>query len=538
MPGTSEGLTTTLDLLSKTENEASVRVLVGGLDSCHRTIRDGAVAGLLKRRSSAGHREVIRRLHTLDEYQMGLLREHRVRLRQAPRDAILDTDRQMCANGCRTALWLAEYDLIPTMITALEDPANPNAGLVAGSLRELVEHLYRDLSRPDSSDDRRDPRLLRRHVITALEESLGRFARHERREVVEAFLLLVSRDNAVLKQILQDPHCPAFKVVIDVLSKSSTGGVIRLLLGLLDDPHAPSAVLGVIAKRSDLKFIRYLLRKIGRNPSVTSAQNLKRIHAIAWLQSGPSTLDQLDEAAQHGAVRLVMASAIPRLEAFNTIEHLALRGKREGRRAASEALAEFHGAAANALALKVLEDEDPQVQANVLLQLRRRGIPGALPKMVDMLESRHAIVRQAARRSLSEFTFDRFLGAFDMLDEDVRKSTGALVKKVDPGAMRGLRAELQSKARSRRLRALTIARTLDVVEQFETRIIELLGDEDHMVRAEAALALAGCVSQPSHEALVAAQADRSETVRRAVRSSLAAREEFSQWLGQETESQD
>ena len=529
MRDASQGLKTTFGLLSKTGNEAAVRALVAALDSPHQTIRDGALVAILKRRSPAGHREVIRRLHTFDRHWMDLLREHRGRMRQAPRDAILDADPQVCANGCRAALWLREYDLMPTLLNALEDPANPNADLVAETLRELVEQLHEELSDPGGEVDHRATRLFRDHVVSALESSLGRFARHQRREVVEAFVLLASRDNAVLKQVLQSAHHAAFVTVVDVLSKGTGGGIVRLLLGFLDDPHAPSAALSVIAKRSDLKFIRYLLRKIGRDPSLLSAQNLKRIRAVGWLQTGPSLLEQLDEAAQHGVVRLVMASGIPRLQAFNTIEHLMLHGKREGRRAASAALAEFQGAAANALALRALEDEDPQVQANILSQLRRRGIPGVLPRMVEMLDSRHAVVRQAARKSLSEFTFARFLGAFDMLDEEVRRSTGALVKKVDPETVPRLRAELESRVRTRRLRGLTIARTLDLVEPLEARIIDLLGDRDHLVRAEAALALAGCASESSRQALREAESDRSETVQRAVQSSLSQLEQFSQW---------
>lgn len=529
MPDASQGLTTTLELLSKTENEAAVRVLVAALNSPYPAIRDGALVAILKRRSPAGHREVIRRLHTFDQHWLELLREHRGRMRQAPRDAILDTDAQMCANGCRAALWLREYDLTPTLVNALEDPANPNADLVATTVLELIRQLDGELSGAGGVTDRREVRLFRDRALSALESSMSRFARHGRHEVVEAFLLLAPRDNVTLKQILDSAHHPALVPVVDALSKSTSGGILRLLLSFLDDPHAPSVALSLIAKRSDLKYIRYLLRKIGRDPSALAVQNLRRIRAIGWLQAGPSLLEQLDEAAQHGVVRLVMTSGIPRLQAFNTIEHLLLCGKREGRRAASAALAEFHGAAANALALRALEDEDPQVQANILGQLRRRGIPGVLPRMVEKLDSRHAIARQAAQKSLSEFTFARFLGAFDMLDEEVRRSTGALVKKVDPETGAQLRAELGSRARSRRLRGLTIARTIDLVEPLEATIIDLLRDEDHLVRAEAALALAGCSSQSSWQALREARGDRSETVRRAVQSSLSQREQFSQW---------
>jgi len=302
------------------------------------------------------------------------------------------------------------------------------------------------------------------------------------------------------------------------------------LLALLDDPHTPASALRVIAKRSDLKFVRHLLRKIGREPSPTSAQNLKRIREVEWLRQGQAILDELDEPAQHGAVQLVMASGIPRLEAYDTIEYLARYGKRGGRQAATEALAEFHGARANSLAMEALEDEDPQVQANVIAQLRHRGIPGVLPRMVGLLDSPHAVVCDAARANLSEFTFPRFLGAFDMLDEEVRRSTGALRNKVDPETVPRLHEELQSRIRSRRLRALGIVRAMGLIGELEGAVIALLDDSDHLVRTEVVLALGESDSAAAGEALDLALHDRSQSVQRAAQSSVLQREERSAWL--------
>ncbi len=526
MRAASHGLKTTLELLSETENEASVRVLVAALDSPHGRVRDGALGALLARRSLAGHRELVRRLHTFDQRWMDRMREHAVRMRQALRDAVLETDPQVCENGCRAAVWLGEYDLVPTLANALADAANPNANLVAATLLDLVAQLRHELDEPEVDGRRRDPRLVRPHVLTALESAVERFPRHPRREVIEAYLLLASWDSALLKQILQNPHHTAFPPVIDLLSKSTAVAIVRLLLSYLDDPHAPSSVINVLASRSDVKFLRHFLRKVARDNSAAIEQNLKRIRTLSWLQAGATVFDRLDDQAQRGVVRLVMASSMPRLQAFNTIEYVLLHGKREGRRAAAEALQEFNGAAANALALKALEDEDPQVQAGIVAQLRSRGIPGILPRIVEMLESRHAAVRNAARKSLAEFSFKRFLGAFDMLDEEVRRSTGLLVRKIDPDTIPRLRLELSSKSRTRVLRGISVARTIDAVAQVEPQLVDLVGSEDHIVRAEAAAALAQANSESSRKALRRAESDRSAAVQQAAARSLKQRDQF------------
>ena len=139
------------------------------------------------------------------------------------------------------------------------------------------------------------------------------------------------------------------------------------------------------------------------------------------------------------------------------IEHLLRYGEPAGRRAAVEALAEFNGAEANALVIKVLEDPDPAVQAMAVEQSappRDTGRDDAAARSCWRVH--HLAVRR--RKSLAEFTFKRFVGAFDMLDEEVRRSTGLLVKKIDPQAIPQLRLELHSRSRTRRLRAAAISR--------------------------------------------------------------------------------
>ena len=513
----SNGLKTTFRLLGKTPNEAAVRTLVPALDSPQPEIREAALKTVLARRNSAGHRVVLARLHELDEDLQEIVRTHSNRITPTIRDAVLSSDRQFCANGCTCAIWLREYELVPALVSASEDRANPNGTLVGDTMLELVYLLASELASGSSKQGRRDWETLRARVAQTLGQSVERYGAHHRQEIVEAFVALARRENLTLRQVLAAPRHPAFLALIEVLSKSGAEGVFRLLLSFLDDPSAPSAVLSVVAKRCDMRFVTSCLRKIGSEPSPVVRRNLKRMSAIKWLQDDLVLLDQLDDGAQHSVVRLAMLSGMARPETFIVIEHLLLRGKRGGRRAASDALADFNGAEANALALRALEDEDPQVQANAASQIRGRGIPGALPRLVEMVDSPHAVVRKAARKNLGEFSFDRFLNAFDLLEDEVRQTTGELVKKVDPKTIPQLREEIVSKVRTRRLRGLTVAGALGVVGQVEEAIIGLLDDEDHIVRAEAVATLS---AWGSLAALERAAVDPSPAVREAARNGL------------------
>lgn len=524
-----EGLATTLAVLQKVENEAAVSVLVPALDSPNHTIRDGALKALLSRRSRMGHREVLRRLPRMTGRQKAIVQQHGGRLTGALRDAILGIDLQACLTACEAAVWLREYDLIPTLLNALDERGRAPVDTLASTILKLALVLYEELGAQADHNARRDPKIVRQHVLTSLEEAVARYPNHRRREVLEAFLALTGRENAALMKILVNPHHPAYLPIIELLTHSPLGGIVRLLLSFLGAPHVPSAILGVIAKRSDRTFVQHLLKKLVAKPSRATVQNLRKLQSIAWLQEGMAFLSQLDAAAQCGVVKLVMNSGIPRLHAFTTTEQLLLHGKPEARRAAAVALAEFSGADANALALRALDDPDPQVQAAIVRQLRRRGIPGVLTRLVELLDSPHAVVRKAARDNLDEFTIQRFLAAFDLLDEEVRESTALLIKKTDPQTIPALREELQSNIRTRRLRGLSVARVMDLVENLEDVILGLLGDDDHLIRSEAASALATCASPASLEALQESQYDTSEAVRAAAARGLHERAAFHNW---------
>jgi HEAT repeat protein len=247
---------------------------------------------------------------------------------------------------------------------------------------------------------------------------------------------------------------------------------------------------------------------------------LKRVDAIGWLRLDDGLIDQLNDAEQHSLVQLIVTSSMKRLEAFKTIGYLVRNGKPGGRVAAAEALAQFGGAEANALALVALESGDPAMQAAVVPQLRQRGIPGALSRLVDQLDSPHEIVRQAARKALAEFSAERFLAAYDLLDDDVRRTTGALVRKIDPAVLTTFADELKSPSRTRRLRALGAASATRVIVELEPRVRKLLADDDHIVRTEAVRALSVCDTPTSRQALREALLDRSVTVQEAAELSL------------------
>jgi HEAT repeat protein len=514
------GLATTFRALSKTDNESAVRILLPALDSPNTSIQDGALAALLSRRSPSGQGEILRRIPLLSQRWKFIIQQHAGRLTGTLREAILGSDETQCRNALMAAVMFSNYDLIPTLLTALEDASPSKANPAAETLLQLAMQLYEEIAHPGANSALDDVQWTHQQVVTCLETSVQRFGRHRRREVIEAFLLLVKSDNPVINQILENSHHVSYLVLIDLMARSSHDGIVRLLLDFFDKPQAPSSLLSVAANRCDINFIRNFLYKIERNPTDDAIANLKRMGNVAWLRNYKNIVNNLDDAGQHSLVFVVMSCGISRSRVFSVIEFILLKGKPGGRREAARALAAFNGAEANALALRALEDNDPQVQANVLAHLRRRSIPGVLHRLMKLLDSPHLEVRKAARSALGEFSFARFAGTFEMLDGDARKTTAAIVKKIDQQSIPLLREELRAQARFRRLRGLQIVQAMDVACLLEETIIELLHDEDETLQTAAADTLAGCRSPAVRSALEKAVREGSPAVREAAQKAL------------------
>ncbi|MEO8494425.1 MAG: HEAT repeat domain-containing protein [Planctomycetota bacterium] len=517
-----DGLDVTLSVLAKTQNEAAVRLLLGALDAPDREVQVGALRALLARRSVTGQRELLGRWHTLSKRWKKIVADSSGRLSSAIRDALLGPEEQLHRNACDAVLTLAEYDAIPALITAAEDNANPQAEHSAETLLLLADALCDALAAPRDYQNRRDPHVVHTHAVAALEQSVGRFDHHQRQEIVEAFLLLAGHTNAGLHHLLERPHHKAYVTLIHLLSHSHRLGVMRLILDSLDDPRTPSVMYGILARRKDVSFVRHMLKRFTDEVPKTAQNNLKRIESFGWLRDDMNLLSALNGEEQRGAIHLIMASGMNRLRVFEVVDFLLSHGAEEGRREAANALTEFRGEQASACVIRALEDDDPIVRATAVRQLRERGTRGAMTTLLDLIDSPHEAVREAARESLAEFTFERFLATFGTLDDETLAETGHIVNRVDLNALEGLRNELKSPIRVRRIRAIQMAVAMTAVSEVESLVIDQLYDEDHVIRAATAEALIQSPSAASRQALRNVILDRSQIVRDAAERTLQA----------------
>ena len=514
-------LDTTLEVLSHSRNESAVATLIAALESSDSAIFEGAIKALIARRNKAGHLAVVGRWHQLSDSQRELLNEGRGRMSGALRDAVLSDDTQLFQNGCELVEKFTEFDLVPTLVTLSENHKSEHAQAATELVVRLVDHLSEMLYGIRDNREQRDPERLRKYLLESLERSVERFRRHERTELIEAFVILAGPHCNMLSSILDDIHHACYTTVVHTMGNSESQGILELLFGFLVADDTTMSVLNVISRRKDEAFVKLLLSRVTDETIAKMAKNLKRISSFEWLSEDHAGIERLDQQELVACVKLVSAANIKQNDVLSVLEHALTHGEPAARLAACEALLPLSGDRPSQLILEAASDPDPEVQAAATKQLRARHLPGAMSMLLKLIDSPHEIVREASRESLGEFSFENFVTQFDVLSHDARRSTGMVVRKVDPGTTDGLLAEMKHKSRKHRLRAIEMAETLQLIPQVDEGLIGLLADEDHVVRAAAADALQLCHSPAVREALQHATADSSTAVRNAAKNSLA-----------------
>ena len=113
----------------------------------------------------------------------------------------------------------AILNYFPALVQAAENPQHGCAPLCS----PRSAHGRSALSRAGASKQnglskqRRDPTFVRRNVLAALEGSLARFAKHERQELIDAYLLLAPCDHSPMLRMLNERQHPCHSPIVGIV---------------------------------------------------------------------------------------------------------------------------------------------------------------------------------------------------------------------------------------------------------------------------------------------------------------------------------
>ena len=504
----SKGLSKTFNYLLRTRNDAAVEVLIAGLESAHPTVRSQAIKSIARRNQLAAHLALMKRLGRLSDEDCDLLAKIDHRMHHSMVRAIRGEEGTLCQQAGKLALMIREYELFPVLIELAEDPQHPASSNAAATLVRLASQL-RDESNLPVESSKKDPFFARRKAIDRMGKSLNRFHEHKRLEILDAYLLLTSHDHPFFKRLIYNPHHPCHEQLVSTLRSSRVPGIIRILVEMMRDTQSSLDFLKIFAERKDQKFLNTALSSIGLPVPLRVLENMGRLRHIAWLQEDRKVWFSLKGPEQAVAVQLATAAGIESGQLLDLLSDMMTHGAPEGKAACCHALDEFRTSRADALVQQGLDDEDERVRAAATAQLRRRSMPGALPTLLSLIDSDEETVKEAAKSSLSDYTFTSYVSEYDSMSELKRRSRGEIVGKCDPKAVHNLKREFSSPSLSIRRRAIEMAIYLLLIDEVIDSLAEIMLNphEELSLRIEATETLALSKLQKAHDALQKATKD-------------------------------
>jgi len=522
---TAVGLQRSLRVLASTENGAATDALLAALQSEVVGIRTGAARALVVRRGENDHRQLLLALAGCKADVSQALADESVlkRLRPALTAAIKSPDKSMCQSACRFAIEVEEHRVLPTIAEAAIDSSHPfQLGFCSACLQ-----LARSLSawieaRQQGIDDRRDdPAFVRRPALQSLGQAIDRYAAHGRLELIDAFLMITTSGDPMLRRILRDETHAAREPVVEGLMTSRGYGAMDVLVGAMEDVDEQQWLLELAATRCDRPYVQRLLTRVGERPGVRAIENARRLTQFGW--TDPARIDlllSLDGSQQAAAMRLLSAADSGPEKRIELARVLLRKGRDAGRVAACEALRRVQSPEMTELLEIALKDTWPDVVAMAASQLRRHDFPDALTQLVLLLDHESDVVRTTAQQAMGEFSFASYREIYKRLEPAKRAAAGRLVGKADPEALASVSKDLASPIAKRRLAALDLIDEMGLVDRLLDQVISALEDRDVGVRAEAARVLGDSENQQAVEALARILHDKSQRVRLATEESL------------------
>jgi hypothetical protein len=144
---------------------------------------------------------------------------------------------------------------------------------------------------------------------------------------------------------------------------------------------------------------------------------------------------------------------------------------------------------------RFLRDPDERLARMAVREMIRRRPPEfgnvLLPLMTDAAPS----VRRVVSRAIGQQGFETFWQRYDQMDKSARKAAGKAMLKLLPDAVARLARRMAGGTIEQRVKALQMARDLDLVEQMKANVLPLCAHANPRVRSKAVTVLSAIGAQ-------------------------------------------
>lgn len=510
-------------LLARTPNPSAKEVLQAGISDQPSELAEQALRAFFKRHGADNAEAIVDLLPTLPPKLRKVAAEPRLLKKLEPVLALrlADPNIESAKRACKFAAEAEACSLIAPAVKACCDGTHPYLVGLATTILRLSALLA---ERIDDTDPEHQHALFdRRSALNALTEAVESYARHDRLELVEAFLMLTTADNTELIKVLESPTHFAHRAMAESLQTSRSTAVMNLLVRSLRNPLTPVTLLKALARRDDLPFVKRLTAPEAESLSLRSQANLERMGPPAWASIEHRKLWlALPGPSQAIALKLVATAGVEPAEWVPLIKAVYEAGEPEGRCTAVTLLHNVERAVAIPILQAAIKDPAPSVVAAAARLLRHHDFDEAILQLVDLLEHPAKEVQQAAREHLSELNYVAYRDLYPKMSEASRANAGALVARIDTETPSHLAKDLKTPTARKKLFTLELIESMGLSGQLLEPLSNLLSDGDAGVRSEAVRLLGSTDSPASAAYLTDALKDDHASVRQAAELAIKA----------------
>ncbi len=479
------GLEETFRTLREARNAPAEEALLAAVPEPNAHVQERAVGALISLESRRGVLHAIRNAHLLPPRVLAMLAIETRLVLPALRSALRDAREQTRLNSLDLLGRIGTNEAIQEALSAMqdkEDDVRKKATAVAvGALVRFVGTHRREAAPAPAEGGR----VHTTEASTIVARLLGGYEQHRERTVLEVMVEMGDATLPAIITVLRGPDSAARRDLVRVLAASHAPAAAACLFRLHrdKDPALRGAASEALADRRSKAAARPLVRHVASLADDEVELLAERLPGVPWWREASDLARDLDEREALKMVRFLRTSQEPPARKADMLGDLLDSPHAPVRRAAVEALG--HVAAPEALTEleRALRDADEGVATRALEAVLARDLPDRNRLLLPLLNSPFDSVRKKVSAIVSKDSFERYIRAFDRLDEKTRALAGRAIAKIDEGLVVKLSEELGSLDGDRRFKALRIVAATEMGKDLEPVLLELLNDPDRRVRA-------------------------------------------------------
>lgn len=482
------GLEETFRTLREARTEPAEEALLAAVPEPNAQVQERAVAVLIHIESRRGVLHAIRNAHLLPPRVLSMLAIETRLVLPVLRQALRDSREQTRLNSLDLLGRIGTNEAIQEALSAMQDAAQDvrkkATAVAVGALVRFVGTRRREAASAAAGPAEAS------HVHTTeasalVARLLGGYEQHRERTVLEVMVEIGEATQSSIVTVLRGPDSAARRDLVRVLASSHAPATAACLFRLHrdKDPALRGAASEALADRKSKASARPLVRHVASLADDEVEMLAERIPGIPWWHEASDLARDLEEREGLKMVRFLRCSQEPPARKADALGDLLDSPHVAVRRAAVEALG--HVAAPEVVNEldRALRDADEGVATRALEALLARDIPDRNRLLLPLLNSPFDSMRKRVSALVSKDSFERYIRAFDRLDEKTRALAGRAIAKIDEGLVVKLAEELGSLDGDRRFKALRIVAATELGKDLEPILLELLNDPDRRVRA-------------------------------------------------------